>query len=250
MLDKTLLNGLRVVESLAGSARLRGVTELARELGISKTSTHRLLQTLASRHYVAKDEEGGGYKLTMRLWEVGAQVMSRNDVKRMGGAYLRKLADNTGESAHMTVLNGMEVVYIDKIDGRQPLRAFSPIGGRAPAYCVATGKALIAYQSEDFLRALEGELKPYTKRTITSAQALRADLARVKRLGYAVNRCEWRDNICSIGAPVFDASGSVVAGIGISGPADRLPPATTKKIGKLVAEMSRDMSAALGYQAS
>jgi IclR family KDG regulon transcriptional repressor len=248
MLDKTLLKGLLVIEELASSAKPRGVSEMARKLNISKTSMHRLLQTLASKRYVAQDEGGTGYYLTMRLWEISAQVTSRIDVKRVGGTHLRLLADKTGESAHMTVLEGSEVVYIDKIDGRQPLRAFTPIAGRAPAYCVATGKALLACQTDGFVDQLEGRLKPFTKCTITSLVKLRKELKDARRLGYAVNRCEWRDDICSIGAVVYDVSGNPIAGIGISGPVQRLQPKAIKRIGPLVMETASSISRELGFR--
>jgi len=248
MLDKTLLKGLLVIEELASSAKPRGVSEMARKLNMSKTSMHRLLQTLASKRYVAQDEDGTGYHLTMRLWEISAQVTSRIDVKRVGGTYLRRLADKTGESAHMTVLEGSEVVYIDKIDSRQPLRAFTPIAGRAPAYCVATGKALLACQTEAFVDQLEGSLKPFTKFTITSLIKLRRDLKDARRLGYAVNHCEWRDDICSIGAVVYDVSGNPIAGIGVSGPVQRLQSKAIKRIGPLVRETASSISRELGFR--
>jgi len=247
MLDKTLLKGLLVIEELASSTKPRGVSELARKLNISKTSMHRLLQTLASKRYVEQEEDGAGYRLTMRLWEISAQVTSRIDVKRVGGTYLRLLADKTGESAHMTILEGHDVVYIDKIDGRQPLRAFTPIAGRAPAYCVATGKALLACQSDAFVDQLKDTLKPFTKRTITSLSVLKKELKVAFSLGYAVNRCEWREDICSIGAVVRDGSGNPIAGIGISGPVQRLQPDSIKRIGPLVNETALNVSRALGF---
>ena len=178
MLDKTLLKGLLVIEELASSTKPRGVSELARKLNISKTSMHRLLQTLASKRYVEQEEDGAGYRLTMRLWEISAQVTSRIDVKRVGGTYLRLLADKTGESA---------------------------------------------------LSVLKKELKVAFS------------------LGYAVNRCEWREDICSIGAVVRDASGNPIAGIGISGPVQRLQPDSIKRIGPLVNETALNVSRALGF---
>jgi len=247
MLDKTLLNGLNVLETLATSDRPRGVSDLARELGISKTGMHRLLQTLVSRRYVTKDDEAGRYRLTMKLWEIGATTVSKADFKRISGSHLRILADITSESAHMTILDGSEVVYVDKIDGRMPLRTFSPIGGRAPAHCVATGKAQLAYQSDEYITGL-GILKAFTKRTITSLNALRQHLLKVRANGYAVNQCEWRENICSIGAAVFDSSGRVVAGIGISGPVDRLKLGAQKKFGRLIAKTAVKISHDLGFQ--
>jgi DNA-binding IclR family transcriptional regulator len=246
MLDKTLLKGLIVLETLAASPKPRGVSELARALEMSKTGTHRLLQTLMSRGYVAQDEDTQGYKLTVKLWGIGAQVISRLNIKNAGANHLQLVAKEVGESTHPTILDGDEIVYLDKIDGIHPLRTFAPIGGRAPVYCTATGKAMLAFKDEEYVAGLT--LQPYTDHTIVTLPALKKELDHIRKQGYAVSREEYRsNNICGIGAPIFDAQGKVAGGIGISGPNDRLTPKTITKIGDFVREAADRISADIGY---
>lgn len=246
MAEKTLLKGLAVLEALGKSEKPRGVTDLARALEISKTAAHRLLQTLVSAGYVAKDNASDAYVLTTKTWEVGSAALARMDAKQVASKYLPGLAESSRESVHITLLDGTDVVYVDKIDSAHPLRTHSAIGGRAPAACVATGKALLAFQSDEVVNKVAARLKRYTARTIISRTALLKDLQKVRRRGYAVNNCEWRKDICSVGAPIFNAQHSVVAAVGISGPEYRIGH-TLDKLGALVARTAKEISRELGY---
>jgi DNA-binding IclR family transcriptional regulator len=247
MAEKTLLKGLAVLEALAKRAEPRGVTDIARALELSKTATHRLLQTLVSAGYVAKDDASDAYVLTTKAWQVGSAALARMDAKRVSAKYLPALAESSRESVHISVLDGADVVYVDKIDSAHPLRTHSPIGGRAPATCVATGKALLAYQSDEVVKQLATRLKRYTATTITARAALLKDLQNVRRKGYAVNNCEWREDICSVGAPIFDAQSKVVAAVGISGPEYRIGD-SLEKLGLLAARTAKEISRELGYR--
>ncbi|MGH8617269.1 MAG: IclR family transcriptional regulator [Burkholderiales bacterium] len=248
MLDKTLLKGLAVIESLGKSDHARGVSEISRELNLSKTATHRLLQTLVSARYVMRDEKTEGYRLTTKTWEIGSRVLARLDIKQLGATYLQRLAKQCNESVHITVLDGNEVIYIDKIDSPHPLRTYSLVGGRAPAHCVATGKALLAHQGDELIAQVGTSLKGYTKRTITTMAALQKELKQVRTRGYAVNRGEWRDDIYSVGAPVFNAQGRCVAAMGISAPANRMQ-GSVEKLGRLVSRLAMEFSGSLGHAA-
>ena len=246
MAEKTLLKGLALLEALSTSTKPRGVTDLAQSLELSKTATHRLLQTLVSAGYVAKGESAGAYALTTKAWQVGSAALARMDAKTVGAKYLPALAAASRESVHISVLDGVDVVYVDKIDSAHPLRTHSALGGRAPAACVATGKALLAYHSDEIVRKVATGLKRYTARSITSRTALEKELEKVRQRGYAINNCEWRDDICSVAAPIFNAQRSVAAALGISGPAYRIGR-SLDKLGVLVARTAKEISRELGY---
>ena len=246
MPEKTLLKGLSVLEALAKHDKPRGVTDLARSLDLSKTATHRLLQTLVSAGYAAQDDASDAYVITTKAWHVGSAALARMDAKRIGAKYLPALAEASRESVHISLLDGLDVVYVEKIDSAHPLRTHSPVGGRAPAACVATGKALLAYQSDEIVKKVAAHLKRYTARTIASRAGLLKDLRKVRQKGYAVNNCEWRDDICSVGAPIFDAQRKVVAAVGISGPEYRIGK-TLDKLGLLAARTAEQISRELGF---
>ena len=246
-MDTTLLKGLTVLEALAGSREPRGVTELANELGMLKSNVHRVLQTLAHRGYVRKDAASGRYECTLKVWELGALLAERLDVRRAARPHVAALAERTSETVHVSVLDGAEVLYVDKVESPQPVRAYSRVGGRAPAYCVATGKALLAHAPDEVVAELSAALVRHTPRTITEPEALRKELRRVREVGYAVNRGEWREAVGGLAAPIFGVSRTAIAAIGLSGPTDRLTANRMREWAPLVMAAAGAISRELGF---
>ena len=246
-MDTTVLKALDVIEALARSERPRGITELAEQLQLTKSNVHRLLQTLASRGYLRRSGEDGRYELSLRLWELGSLVLAKLDLKHVAHAHLETLADLTRETVHLSVLDQRDVIYIDKIESPEPVRAYSSLGGRAPAYCVATGKALLAFASDDLIHSVGASLIPYTSRTIRTETALRQALAQIRHDGFATNAGEWRESVCGLAAPIRDARGAVIAAVGISGPADRLKPKRLKSLAPAVVATAGSISNDLGH---
>ncbi|SIT39108.1 Transcriptional regulator, IclR family (fragment) [Paraburkholderia piptadeniae] len=146
---------------------------------------------------------------------------------------MRVLADLTKETVHLSDLDAAHVVYVNQIESLQPVRVHSILGTHVPAYCMATGKILLAYQSEDYLERHLTNLVAYTRSTITDFAELKAQLARAALNGYAINRGEWEEG-GGIAAPIFDAFRSPVAAIGISGPLERL---TVKRMKELTSRV-------------
>lgn len=245
-MESAFLKGLAVLETLALAEKPRGVSELANELNMTKSNVHRLLQALAQRGFAAKDPDTNRYKLTLKLWELGACILSRIDLKEASSGHLRDLAKQTTETVHLSVLDDTGVIYIEKIESLQPVRAYSRIGGRAPAYCVATGKALLAYQPASAVERIATGMERFTTRTLKNAEELSQDLARVRQLGYAVNRGEWREGVCGIAAPIRDSSNAVVAAVGLSGPAARMNMGVMRDVAPLVMQTAAAISRSLG----
>ena len=248
-MDKTLVKGLEVLEALAQSESSRGVSDLARELGLTKSNIHRTLQTLCVAGYVRKNEVSGEYECTMKIPKIAAAILGRVDMKRAAEPFMQALAGATQETVHLSVLDDTDVFYIHKIDSSHPVRAYSEISGRAPAYCVATGKALLAFQDESYLERFGERLPAHTPRTIATRVELRQELAQVRQQGYAINRGEWREAVGGLAAPIFDAHRRPLAAIGISGPVERLRPPKLKTFTPDVLRAAREISEALGYTA-
>jgi IclR family transcriptional regulator, KDG regulon repressor len=246
-MNTTFVNGLALLEALARAGEPCGVSELARQLQLTKSNVHRLLQTLNEQGYVQNVGATGRYEVTLKLWELGVEVLDKFDVKRVAFEPMERLVALTGETVHLSILDHGEVVYIDKVDSPQPVRAYSKVGGRAPAYCVATGKALLAHASAAVVDAVARELRSHTANTITDPTELRAELKRVREAGYAINRGEWREGVCGVAAPIRDGRGSVIAAIGISGPVDRLKSRVVKQFAPAVVEVARSISSRLGW---
>ncbi len=247
-MDKAFTKGLLLIEALARSDAARGISSLAADLELTKSNVHRLLSTLVAHDYVRQQETNSAYLLGPKLWELGALVMSRLDVAKVAHGSMAALATATGESVHLSILDGPEVIYIDKIDGLHAVRAYSRIGGRAPAWCVATGKAMLAFAPPEVVRAVEPHLSQFTDATVADMDALRAELQRIRTQRYAINRGEWRKDVCGIAVPVYDTSRRVIAAVGISGPAARLKTRQIKVFAAEVMKAGEAISAALGFR--
>lgn len=247
-MDKAFIKGLRLIEALASSETPRGVTELALELQMTKSNVHRLLATLQREGYVRQTATLGSYELTPRLWEFGCRVMARFDLTKFGRDAMQQLAATTKETVHLSILDGLDVVYLDKIESAHDVRAYSRIGGRAPAWCVATGKAMLAHTPAEGLAGIEARMQPFTARSITTLAELHRQLDEVRRQRYAVNTGEWRAGVCGVAAPVVNGSGAVVGAIGISGPVQRLQPKQIKKLAGHVMDAADTLAQALGQR--
>lgn len=248
-MDKTLLKGLMVLEAVTDPANpARTIEALAERVGLTRSNTHRTLQTLIHAGYVMKDDDAGGYRGSIRLFELAARQLGQLDVRKIASPAMRRLADDTGETVHLSVLDGLDVVYIDKIDSPQPIRAYSMVGGRAPAYAVATGKALLACQAEGYVNRYGDALQRHTPNTIITLDRLKEELRKVVRHGYAVNRGEWRDGVGGVAVAVLNSLGQPVAALGISGPLERLTAKRTKELAPQVRQCAQAVSASLGFR--
>ncbi len=248
-MDKTLLKGLSVLEAIVeyqGEARL--LDEIAAQVGLTRSNAHRTLQTLMHAGYVERDLVHGGYRGTMKVFALGVRQLGRMDVRKAAPAQMAVLARETGETIHLSVLDGSDVIYIDKIDSDQPIRAYSIVGGRAPVHAVATGKALLSVQSAEWLDALPPRLPRHTAATIVERDALLTELARAAKQGFAINRGEWRDGVGGLASPVFDGFDRPIAALGISGPLERLTVTRMRSLAPRVVAAAAQVSQALGYR--
>ncbi len=245
-METTVVKGLRILETLAASDEPCGITDLARACAMTKSNAHRLLKTLEERRYVRQDPATRAYCLTLKLWELGTRVHNSLDLRRVAAPHLRALAKATGESVHLSVLDDGEVVYVDKIDSSQAIRAYVRAGDRAPSYCAATGKAILAFQPEDMIDAVCRNLKAFTPLTITDPQRLRADLARIREQGYSLTRGEWRAGVLGVAAPIRSSGGPVIAAVGVAGPLERVKRREIPRLVAMVMKTARAISEELG----
>ena len=197
--------------------------DVANAFGMARSNAHRTLRTLVECGWVLQDRVTSCYRPSLRVFELGSMVGDATDVRAVMRPKLASLARASGETIHLATLDGADVVYLDKFDSPLPVAAYSRIGGRAPAYCVATGKALLAAAQPDAkdLAALFPSLTAHTPNSITRIDDLLAELEQVRKRGYAENWEEWHLGVCGVGAALFDARGMPVAAIGMSIPAIR-----------------------------
>jgi DNA-binding IclR family transcriptional regulator len=250
-LDSTLAKGLAVLEWLVRQQRPCRVTDAAKAFDMGRSNAHRTLQTLVECGWAAQDDGTSAYRPSARLFELAALMEQSADLRTQLRPRLAVLARDTGETIHLAALEGDEIVYLDKFDSPLPVAAYSRIGGRAPAYCVASGKALLAATARHEVAALRetlGSLVAHTPHTITDFAELAADLQRVRERGYAENREEWRLGVCGLGAPVFNARREPVAAVGMSVPSIRFARAQARVLAEQLLACAHDASALLGYR--
>ncbi|MEI4472409.1 IclR family transcriptional regulator [Frigidibacter sp. MR17.24] len=247
-MDKAFIKGLRLIEALAFSDQPRGISELARELELTKSNVHRLLATLIDQGYVRQVPPMSHYELTTRIWELGNRVFRRMDLTEIARPAMLRLAEATGETVHLSVLQGTEVLYLDKIESAHHVRAHTSVGARAPAHTVATGKAMLAQMPESYLDRFGQTLERYTDTTRTTIAELREDIRIAREQGYAlVPEGEWREGIAACACAILDGSGELAGAIGMSGPDSRIKRKQLKELAPHVVEAARMISAALGY---
>jgi DNA-binding IclR family transcriptional regulator len=247
-METTVVKGLKMLEALAANDGPCALTDMAKLCGVTKSNAHRLLKTLEECQYVRQDPKTRAYEPTLRLWELGTRVFNRLDLRVVAAPYLRSLAQATKESVHLSMFEHDEVVYLDRVDSVHAVRAYIGVGDRAPVYCTATGKAILAFQPKEVIDRICRNLKRYTANTTIDARKLNAELARIRERGYAVTLGEWRSGVLGVAAPVKSASGVVVAGIGIAGPEERMRRADLERQAAAVLKAAEGISRDLGLR--
>jgi DNA-binding IclR family transcriptional regulator len=246
-MEQTVQKALNLLEALVRSGQPRRLTELSRELGLTKPNVYRLLSTLSLLGYVKKDPATSLYSPTLKLWEMGSMLVRDVDLQSVAGPRLRRLCDETHESVQLAVFDAGYVVYVDKVDSPQPLKAITSIGSRVPATVVSTGKAMLAWMNPESLdRAME-HAKRYTPLTMTKRKEVEHDLEETRERGYAVNRGEFRAGVCGLAAPVRDRSGGVVAAVGVWGSEKNILGSRRDELAHMAVAAARDISRELGF---
>jgi IclR family transcriptional regulator, KDG regulon repressor len=246
-METTVVKGLRMLEALAMHDGPCALTDVARLCGVTKSNAHRLLKTLEECRYVRQDPKSRAYEPTLRLWELGMRVFNRLNLRALAHPHLQVLAKATRESVHLAMYEHGEVIYVDKVESPHAVRAYIGVGDRAPAYCTATGKAILAFMPADVIDRAAQNLKRYTPNTITDPRKLKAELARIRERGYSITGGEWRPGVLGVAAPVKSPAGAVVAGIGIAGPEDRMREADVAAQAAAVIAAAEGISGELGF---
>lgn len=221
-----------------------GVTEVARELGVHKSTASRLLAALDRRELVVQDAARGKFRLGVGIVRLAGAVSQQLDVVQESRPVCRALAQEVGETVNLAILSGRDALYLDQVAGPAALSPHNWAGQRIPLHATSDGKILLAYLPEAELGAcLAPPLARFTSRTITDVAEFGDLLAEVRRREYATAVEELEAGLTAIAAPVRDAEGNVIASISASGPSFRIPadriPALAVAVRRAAAEISR-----------
>jgi DNA-binding IclR family transcriptional regulator len=243
-------NAARLLCAFTPADRDLGVSELAGRLGLGKSTVHRLLSTLALEGLIERDATSGRYRLGLKLYELGSIVGDHLDLHEVVAGPIDDLRNRTGETVHVAILDGPEVVYIARRESPHTLRLFGRVGHRNHAHCTSTGKLLLAFLPLPELAAiLDGfDLPAHTRHTITDRSKLEDELEAIRRRGWAENVQESELGVHSVAAPIRDASGRVVAAISVAGPAARFTPDAMRRVAVDTVRTADAISARLGWR--
>jgi DNA-binding IclR family transcriptional regulator len=241
-----LNNACRVLKTLAGEPRGLLLSELVQRLQLPHTSALRIVATLCDAGFLQRS--GNRYALGTGLIPLGQQALARLDIRDVARPILKQLSEETGETAHLAILSGNHSLLVEVCQSPAPIRVGAPAGTLAALHCSATGKVLLAGLTHDRLEPMLGTklLPAQTRRTLTTLPKLRMELARVRTQGYAVDDEEFFEGIRCLAAPVRNATGDVVAAIGITGAATRFTTARTPSVRRQVIAAADSISRSLG----
>jgi IclR family transcriptional regulator, pca regulon regulatory protein len=220
--SQSLERGLAVLSAFTSERPLIGVSEIAREVGLSRSSAHRYIATLAVLGYLEQDRPTRKYRLGPRVLDLGFSAINSMELRELALPYLQALSDETGHTVNMAVLDGVDIVYVERCRsasfGQREIDLNLHVGSRLPAYCTSMGKVLLAGLEPEDLRIRLGEMDLSRRgpNTIVGVKALAEELGRVRELGLAVNNEELAYGLRSVAAPVRSRNGDVVAAINLA----------------------------------
>ncbi|MEZ0108551.1 IclR family acetate operon transcriptional repressor [Catenulispora sp. EB89] len=238
---------LGYVREHAGSGRGVPLGKLAEDLGLNKSTVLRLTGPLLEEHLLDRDRETGWFRLGHGALRLGQAYLSTLDLRGIAVDHLRKLQREVGETVHLTVWECPDIVYVDKVENETNVRMASRVGSRAPAYCTASGKAMLAWLPEETVQeVVAAGMRPITAWTLSDESQLRADLARIRARGYSIDDRENEPEVRCVAAPIFDHTGEVAAALSVSGLTSRMTVARVRTLGSVVAQVGQRISRELG----
>lgn len=246
---QSLSRALDIIELLHLEPAGLGVTGISSRLGLTKSTVHRILSFLAARGFIERAPDGQAYRLGLRFVELASGRLNQLELKTEAAPHLRRLVERIGQPAHLAILSGTDVVYIDKVESLRSIRMYSQIGKRIPAYCSALGKSLLSDLGGAELEALAAAVHytPLARGTRLGPASFVEAVKLAREKGWSVDDEENEDGIRCIGAPVRDYTGRVIAAISVSGDRRVIAPERDGETAALVMEAAAAISARMGY---
>ena len=253
--SQSLERGLAILSSFSSGRQLIGTSEVARELGLTRSTAHRYIATLSRLGYLQQDPLTRRYALGPRVLDLGFTAINSMDLRHVPAPHLRRLSDETGHTVNMAILDEADIVYVERVRasrGRQnEIDLDLHVGSRLPAYCTSLGKVLLAYLAPDRRDELLAAVALARRgpNTITDRPALVAELERVRAEGIAVNNEELAYGLRSIAVPVLSASGEAVAAVNLAVHSAMLSiDDLVERLGPTMKRAAGEISAQLGYR--
>lgn len=245
---KSLEKGIDLLFLFSEERPALSLQEIATALALPASTAYRLLATLQAKHLIARDAASKRYGLDAAVLRLQTAVRARLDVRRLAIPHLEALAALSGETSHLFLLKGREVVCVEAIASPNTIRFMPEKGVGLPLHAPAVGRVVLAHLPEAFFRRYVQEtgLRPQTPHTLTGVRALRAVLAEIRRRGFAISFQQMYPGARGVAAPVFDHRGAVIGSLGVSGPDPRFSEQKARRLVPRLQRHAQALSAALG----
>lgn len=219
------------------------MTQIAEQVGIHKSTVHRILGTLEEKRFVERNATTGVYKPGVNLLQMAYLAIEQNDLRRLAGPFMRRLCEQYRETITLCELDGVDVIYLDVVESPQRVKLAAATGQRLPAFCTASGKAILAFAPDELVqRILESTMPQYTPYTLHSPEALLANLHQTREQGFAISVQEFEEGINAVAAPILGPSNLPIASVAVAGPSYRLTRERMVEIGPHVQVTARDIA--------
>jgi IclR family pca regulon transcriptional regulator len=253
--SQSLARGLAILSTFHSDRPLIGVSELSRGLELSRSTVHRYVATLAKLGYLQQDPDSKRYRLGPKVLDLGFSALNSMDLLEISAPHLRRLSDETQRTVNLAILDGTDVVYIERCrsarPGQQEIDLNLHVGARLPAYCTAMGKAILAFLPEQRLAELIAQIDfvPRGPNALTDPKAFREELDKVRASGLAVNDEELAYGLRSIAAPIYTHSGEVVAAVNLAVHRTMVSmDELLERFGPAVTRAAQDISLSMGHR--
>jgi IclR family transcriptional regulator, pca regulon regulatory protein len=253
--SQSLERGLAILSAFRSGRPTLGVSELGRDIGLSRSTTHRYVATLTALGYLQQDARTKKYRLGPRVLDLGFSAINSMELREVAAPHLRQLSDETGYTVNMAILDGLDIVYVERCRsaraGQRDIDLNLHVGARLPAYCTSLGKVLLAYLPPD-QRADAVSRIEFARRgpnTLTSRTSFKAELERVRENGFAINNEELAYGLRSIAAPVLSHDGAAAAAINLAVHSSMVSiEDLVARLSPVLRQAAAEISAHLGYR--
>jgi IclR family acetate operon transcriptional repressor len=219
------------------------MTQIAEQVGIHKSTAHRLLATLENKRFIQRDQNTGIYRLGIRLLQMAYLTQEQNDLRRLAVPFMHRLCDKYEENIDLTVLDDTDVIFVNILEGPQRVKLAAAIGQRLPAFATASGKAILAFLPEKMLQhVLDQGMPQLTPYTIHTKEEFIDQIDTIRKHGFAISEQELEEQINAVAAPIFSQGSFPVASIAVAGPAYRLTHERMMAIGPDLVATTQEIS--------
>lgn len=241
---------LCILESLSDYEDGLGITEIGQKVNLHKSTVYRLVNTLVNKGYIKQDYSTNKYRLTLKLFELGSKKVEKMDLVGISKPYLNELMEKTGEVVHLVVREGIQIVYVSKVEPKKSIMMYTRIGMSKPMYCTAMGKAMMAELTDEEVEDIwnKSDIEKYTENTIVDLQKLKENLKKVKQDGFALDNQEVENGIVCQGAVIKDYRGKICGAISVSSSIINFHEKKLMYISNLLLEYANKISKELGYK--